>query len=112
LVFAAANHPPEIPTDLLKAAQIPDDGILTTDEMASLPLNGVRLVLLSACEAGLGEVAGGEALMGFSGLAEFGASGIILGPVPLAIADALIDVWKRRTAFGGTLEDGVANASV
>jgi predicted PurR-regulated permease PerM len=45
------------------------------------------------------------------GLAEFGASGIILGPVALAIADALIDVWKRRTAFGGALEDGVAKAS-
>jgi predicted PurR-regulated permease PerM len=44
------------------------------------------------------------------GLAEYGASGIILGPVALAIADALIGVWKRRTAFGGTLEEGVATA--
>ena len=41
------------------------------------------------------------------GLALFGASGIILGPLLLAIADALLDVWKRRTAFGGTIEEGV-----
>lgn len=41
------------------------------------------------------------------GLAQFGASGIILGPVLLAIADALLHIWKRRTAYGGTIEDGV-----
>lgn len=40
------------------------------------------------------------------GLALFGASGVILGPVLLAIADALLEVWRRRTAFGGTIEGG------
>lgn len=38
------------------------------------------------------------------GLAAFGASGIILGPLLLAISDALLDVWRRRTAYGGTVE--------
>jgi predicted PurR-regulated permease PerM len=41
------------------------------------------------------------------GLALFGASGVILGPLLLATADALLHVWKRRTAFGGTIEAGV-----
>jgi predicted PurR-regulated permease PerM len=41
------------------------------------------------------------------GLATFGASGVILGPVLLAITDALIEVWRRRTAWGGTIEGGV-----
>ena len=39
------------------------------------------------------------------GLALFGASGIVLGPLLLAIVDALIDMWRRRTANGGVLEE-------
>ena len=38
------------------------------------------------------------------GLAQFGASGIILGPLILAAGGALLEIWKRRTANGGTLE--------
>jgi predicted PurR-regulated permease PerM len=41
------------------------------------------------------------------GLALFGASGLILGPLILAMADALLEVWRRRTAAGGTIEAGV-----
>ena len=41
------------------------------------------------------------------GLALFGASGLILGPLLLAIGDALWDVWRRRTAYGGTIDGGV-----
>lgn len=41
------------------------------------------------------------------GLTLFGASGIILGPLLLSIGDALLDVWRRRTAYGGTIEGGV-----
>ena len=41
-----------------------DDGIMTADEIAYLPLEGVQLAVLSACDTGLGEVAGGEGLLG------------------------------------------------
>lgn len=41
------------------------------------------------------------------GLALFGASGVILGPLLLALADALLDIWRRRTARGGTVEKTV-----
>ena len=55
LVFAGANRPPR---------DDGDDGILTAEEIASLQLEGARLVTLSACETGLGETAGGEGLLG------------------------------------------------
>ena len=38
------------------------------------------------------------------GITLFGTSGIILGPLLLASADALLDIWRLRTAFGGTVE--------
>jgi len=55
LVLAGANRP---------AVAGRDDGILTADEISFLPLEGVNLVVLSACETGLGPVAGGEGLLG------------------------------------------------
>jgi predicted PurR-regulated permease PerM len=38
------------------------------------------------------------------GLLVFGGTGIVLGPVILAIAVALLDVWRRRMADGGAVE--------
>ena len=44
------------------------------------------------------------------GIGMFGASGVILGPVLLSVTDISLQIWKKRTANGGTLETGVQAA--
>jgi CHAT domain-containing protein/tetratricopeptide (TPR) repeat protein len=61
LVLAGANQPP--PADAPDLAP-GDGGLVTADAIAVLPLEGLELAVLSACETGLGEVAGGEGVFG------------------------------------------------
>jgi CHAT domain-containing protein len=57
LVLAGANRP-------AKDSEQDDRGILTAEAIAGLDLDGLELAVLSACETGLGEVAGGEGVFG------------------------------------------------
>ena len=47
-----------------QADTVLDDGVFTALEVASLDLGRVELAVLSACETGLGQSAGGEGLLG------------------------------------------------
>lgn len=44
------------------------------------------------------------------GLAILGAAGIILGPVILALTNAILEIWRRRTAHGRPAEAGATSA--
>jgi tetratricopeptide (TPR) repeat protein len=58
LVLAGANLPPK--EDILTD----DRGLLTGEAIAGLDLRGMDLAVLSACDTGLGEAAGGEGVFG------------------------------------------------
>ena len=53
LVFAGANRP-----------DLPGRGLLTGEALVGLDLSGLDLAVLSACDTGLGDVAGGEGVFG------------------------------------------------
>ncbi len=68
-----------------------NDGVLTAGEMSLLDLDGTWLVVLSACETGLGESRSGEGVLGMRrGLIEAGAQHLLLTLWPVA---------DRETAF-------------
>ena len=64
----AGYHPDLLSGIVLAGANNPDpehdDGILTAAEVGELDLRGVQLVVLSACETGLGDLRGGEGMLG------------------------------------------------
>ena len=64
------------------------DGILLAAELAGLRLDGTRLVTLSACDSGRGEVVAGEGILGLrSALLATGAANVLLA------------LWKVEDAY-------------
>ena len=75
LIMSGANH-------ILEGEELPDnveDGILTAKEIADVDLRGLDLVVLSACQTGLGDISQGEGVFGLQrGFKKAGAKTILM----------------------------------
>jgi len=95
LALAGANH-------RSSAGPEEEDGILTSEEIASLDLSGVNWVVLSACDTGLGKIQVGEGVFGLRRSFETaGAKTLLLSLWPLD--DQAAREWMRGL-YRGHLE--------
>jgi CHAT domain-containing protein len=80
-----------------------EDGILTAVETAGLDLWGTKLVVLSACNSGVGEVRTGEGVYGLRralGLAGSESQVMTLWPVADRATEELMTAYYRRLLEG------------
>ncbi|MFN8587615.1 MAG: CHAT domain-containing tetratricopeptide repeat protein [Candidatus Eisenbacteria bacterium] len=96
LAFAGANHRDDAPGG--------DDGILTAEEISSLDLSGIREVVLSACDTGLGDIAAGEGVIGLQrAFRVAGARALVMSLWPvddLATRDWMRAYYEARATRG------------
>jgi CHAT domain-containing protein/tetratricopeptide (TPR) repeat protein len=91
LVLAGANGPG-------------GQGTLTAEEVASLDLRGCELAVLSACETGLGKVAGGEGVLGLQrAFQAAGARGLLVslwsvndGATAVLMDEFYANLWQKK----------------
>jgi CHAT domain-containing protein/tetratricopeptide (TPR) repeat protein len=100
LAMAGANLPPRAGGE--------DDGILTALETAGLDLWGTKLVVLSACETGVGEVKNGEGVYGLRrALVLAGSESQVMSLWQVsdeATKDLMVGYYKRLLAGEGRTE--------
>ena len=108
LFMAGANNAlsgKEIPEDI-------DDGILTASEIASLDLRGTDLVVLSACQTGMGDI-GGDGVFGLQrGFKKAGVNSILMSlwDVDDEATQILMTSFYQNYLNGMTKQEALQNA--
>jgi CHAT domain-containing protein len=90
-----------------------EDGILTASEISNLDLSACQLVVLSACETGLGDINGSEGVFGLQRAFKMaGVKNIIMSlwKVPDVQTAELFDVFYRECFTGKTIHDAFQTA--
>ena len=90
-----------------------DDGILTAFEATQLNLQGTELVVLSACETGLGKSQAGEGVFGLQrGLQEAGAQAVVMSmwSVPDQETRELMTLFYRKWLAGAEKHEALRQA--
>jgi CHAT domain-containing protein len=90
-----------------------EDGILTASEISNLDLSSCQLVVLSACETGLGEVKGSEGVFGLQRAFKMsGVKNIIMSlwKVPDTQTAELFDVFYSECFAGKSIHEAFQSA--
>lgn len=109
LLFAGANKFWGKPND----NQNKEDGILTASEISNLDLSACELVVLSACETGLGKVQGSEGVFGLQRAFKMaGVKNIIMSlwKVPDAQTAELFDIFYEECFKGKSIHKAFQTA--
>ena len=80
------------------------EGIVTAEKILGLRLTGTEMVVLSACETGLGEVKSGEGVFGLRrSFSQAGARSLVMSlwPVPDRETQELMVEFYRNVVSGG-----------
>jgi len=92
-----------------------EDGVLTAYEASGLNLQGTELVVLSACETGLGQVANGEGVFGLRrALQEAGAEAVLmsLSSVPDLETQELMSLFYSKWLAGKDKHEALREAQL
>ena len=90
-----------------------DDGLLTAEDVSGMDLTGTELVVLSACDTGLGEYRRGEGVFGLRrAFAIAGADTLVMSlwQVPTEQTTALMEVFYDRLAAGSSPTEALREA--